>query len=383
MPTENIDDLFRSQLGGHETPPGDDLWARLQAGPGAASATPELSGAASGRVDQLFRHQLHCHATVPRREIWERLEDEHLHPRTRRPAAWWPQALAAAVALLLLAGGAGLWLGFPGGAGSAGTVASHEGTGPHDNARTIAGGPLHKRSAQTGNAGSLAQSRSARAATAASKATGVAVGAALAGPEVAQASATSVSDFNQKQLPARATRPTGPASSASKVGMLAQQSPRHPQGASRQPDAAAASAPLLARTAAPRHLPPLPADEPVPAPAIAIANTPASTLTPAGEIVPAPLPAPAAPAAALAATATLITVDVRNGEARRPSLATAVATAAAATAERPGLGGRLLRQVGHAVRGERISLSEVTGLPEYLTLEATIGRRRVSKSIQL
>ena len=60
-------------------------------------------------------------------------------------------------------------------------------------------------------------------------------------------------------------------------------------------------------------------------------------------------------------------MDVRNGAARRPSLATAVASAAAAaTEERRGLGGRLLRQVGHAVRGERLSLADVTGLPDPL-----------------
>ena len=134
MSTENIDDLFRHQLGDHATPPANDLWARLQAGPGAAAPEP-AANATPERVDELYKERLQTHVTRPAREIWERLEDEHLRPRKRRPAAWWPLALAAAVALLLLAGGAGLWLGFPGnGRGAAGTVASQPGSGSRPSA---------------------------------------------------------------------------------------------------------------------------------------------------------------------------------------------------------------------------------------------------------
>ena len=379
MSTENIDDLFRRQLGDHATPPGDDLWARLQAGPGANAATPEPTAAAANRVDQLYQHRLKTHATPPPREIWERLEDEHLRPRQRRPAAaWWPMALAAAVALLLLAGGAGLWWGFPGGAGAGSTVASQSGSGQRS-----APGPIPTDGPGTANARTSAQTQSDSGIAATSKNAAVAAGTAVgvgaaagtgaaASQHVAQTSKTTISGFNQKNLPARATRSAGPASSASKVGMMALQSPRRPRGAYRQPDAAAASAPLVARTTAPPTAPAKPTDEP--APVVAATNLPTPAPHPAVEIV---------PATTLAAT-NLITVDVRNGAARRPSLATAVASAAAvATEERRGLGGRLLRQVGHAVRGERLSLSEVTGLPENLTLEATIGGRRVSKSIQL
>ena len=365
-PEDNIDDLFRRQLDGHATPPGDDLWARLQAGPNAAAATPEPTAAASKRVDQLFQHRLNSHATPPRREIWERLEDEHLRPRKRRAAAWWPMALAAAVALLLLAGGAGLWLGFPGGAESTGTLATQSANGKSDTQEQ-----LPANGTNNGKAGSSQQRQAALATASASKA---AAATAATNQNVAQASETSISGFQQKDLPARATRPAGPASSASKVGMIARQPSRRPRGASRQP--AAAAAPLVARTAAPPSIPTRPADEL--APTIIVANTPASTLTPAGEIAPAATASPA-----ILAAATLITVDVRNGAAHRPSLNTAVATAAAAIQERQGLGGRLLRQVGHAVRGERISLSEVTGLPQILTLDATIAGRHVSKSIQL
>ena len=71
MLPDNIDDLFRDQLDGHATPPGPDLWARLQAQPGAepAAETPRPE-----RLDQLFQQRLHTHATPPARELWERLE---------------------------------------------------------------------------------------------------------------------------------------------------------------------------------------------------------------------------------------------------------------------------------------------------------------------
>jgi len=381
MSTENIDDLFRRQLDGHATPPADDLWARLQAGPGAAAQPEPTANATPERVDELYKERLKTHVTLPSREVWERLEDEHLRPRKRRPAAWWPMAMAAAVALLLLAGGAGLWLGFPGnGRGPAGTVASQSGSGSRlsdSNQPTAADKLAALPTDYSRRLDKPSTAQTGLAATPATKATQAATGTtATARQNIAQTAETTISGLNQKNLPARATRPAGPASSASKVGMMAQQSPRRPQGASRQPDAAAANpAPLVARTTAPPTTPThtRPADEPTPV--VATTTLPAPTPTPAGENVPA--------ASALAA-ATLITVDVRNGAARRPSLATAVATAAAAaTDERRGLGGRLLRQVGHAVRGERISLSEVTGLPENLTLEANIVGRHVSKSIQL
>ena len=382
MSTENTDDLFRRQLGSHETPPGDDLWARLQAGPNAAalpSTTPAPEPGAPA-PDQLFQQKLNTHATPPPREIWERLEDEHIRPRKHRAAAWWPMAMAAAVALLLLAGGGGLWLSLPGGAGQASTVASQSNDEQVDSGPANSAEQFQSNTTKANTTTSPESSQSALAAAEvaiAADGTAGTTGTAAAGQTLAQASETRISGLNQKNPSARATRPASPASSASKVEMMAQQSPRRPRGASRQPDAAAASAPLVARTTPPLNTPPTrPADEP--APAVASAHLPVPTPTPAGEIVPAATAYPATLAAA-----TLITVDVRNGAARRPSLATAVASAAAATEERQGLGGRLLRQVGHAVRGERLSLSEVTGLPENLTLEATIAGRRVSKSIQL
>ena len=84
-------------------------------------------------------------------------------------------------------------------------------------------------------------------------------------------------------------------------------------------------------------------------------------------------------------------MDVRNGGAApaRPAKANLTVLAAtetaetAAPAERRGLGGRLLQQAGHLARGERLSLAEITGLPENVTLQATVAGRSISKSIRL
>ena len=84
MPPEDIDDLFRNQLAGHETPPGDALWVRLN----AASASEPTTEAAAERLDQLFKKDLKTHVTPLSRELWERLEDEHLRPHQPRATAW-------------------------------------------------------------------------------------------------------------------------------------------------------------------------------------------------------------------------------------------------------------------------------------------------------
>jgi hypothetical protein len=54
-----------------------------------------------------------------------------------------------------------------------------------------------------------------------------------------------------------------------------------------------------------------------------------------------------------------------------------------APSERRRLGGRLLQQAGNLVRGERVSLAEVTGLPENVTVRATVAGHSLTKSIQL
>ena len=102
----------------------------------------------------------------------------------------------------------------------------------------------------------------------------------------------------------------------------------------------------------------------------------------AAEIV----PAPQVPAASLASAGELITVDVRNGAnpTARPAQTTSSAAASAELpAERRPLGSLLLRQAGHLVRGERVSLAEVTGLPANVTLRATVAGRSLTRSFQL
>ena len=353
MLPEDIDNLFRRQLDGHETPPDDDLWARLQ----NSALQPE---AHDPRLDELFQKGLGAHATPPRRELWERLEDEHLRPRRRRAAAWWPVAMAAAVLILLLAGGAGLWLGFPAGNMGGGKVATQnkKGTTPA--------------STQPAVAASVPAATDA-AMAAATTAAGATSGAVVAANNTPTATKNAVSASIQKNNAARATRYLALASTASKAHKSAERpSPRHPLGSSRPPDAAAPSLPLVARTA-----PPTPACNPAAdeqRPALVVAAT-----------MPMPVPAPEIVPARLVPADEFITVEVRNGAApARPARPVVSALAAnPEPAERQRLGGRLLQQAGRLVRGERVSLAEVTGLPENVTIQATVAGHRVTKSIQL
>ena len=361
MENEDIDDLFRSQLGGHPTPPADDLWTRLQAHTAATEPAAGPAEPAIGQVDQLYQTRLGRHATPPPRELWERLEDEHLRPRKRRAAAWWPMAMAAAVALLLLAGGAGLWLGYPGSQHPNGTLATQTSQpGPRP------AGPRGKGVAPVGPLAGISPAAATSGAT---------VAVIAAAPD----KVTLIQP--QKNFTTQATAVGPLPSSASKAGRLAvRQTARRQRNASRQPDAAAASASLLAQArpvlnpapTTPLTSRPVPTDEPAPA----VASTmPAVAPNPGAAALPAP---------ALATTNSIIAVDVRSSAApRRPTLGSAVAAATAEAGQQRGLGGRLLHQAGHLLRGERLSLSEVTGLPESLTVEASLAGRRVSKTIQL
>ena len=360
MLPENIDDLFREKLDGHSTTPGDTLWARLQAAPANDNVQPAAEPPAE-HLDQLFRSRLTTHPTPPGRALWERLEDEHLRPRRRRAAAWWPLALVAAVALFLLAGGAGLWLGFPLSHSVDETVASHPAPEPNRNGERRAVGSPRQIGA------SIKFTREASVASAA-------IPPALLTKKAFQAADTAFGVANSKKMIAQATRPDALASTAPKASTTATgQRPPHLRGTRWRPDAAAASLPLVAR-AAPR----LPAAEAVPVPPAPMLA--AGTPRPAAENVSADLLAAAGPAS----SAALITVDVRTGAVPAPRLAQRAASALAeGPEEHRRLGGRLLQQAGHLLRGERVSLAEVTGLPENLTLRATIAGRSVSKSIQL
>ena len=355
MLPENIDDLFRNKLAGHVTPPGDDVWARLQAQPATGPSAEQPTEPHPERLDELFQKGLNTHPTPPRRELWERLEDEHLRPRQRRAAAWWPLALAAAVALLLVAGGAGLWLGFPFG-NKTSNMASHSPKRPQTTIQTTPENTPTAAANPTANAPQLAT-------------------ATPAGP-----SEKNLGNTPQKNTHVQATRSSNLASTASKARIFAPgQSPRHLKGTNRQPDAATDQPSLVARTTTPpalRPARPTAADEPRNnAPAVAVATQP----VPAPEIVPAPL----APAPSVASAGELITVDVRSGAARPARTISSTLAEATAPDEPRRLGGRLLQQAGHLMRGERVSLAEVTGLPENVTLRATVGGRSVSKSIRL
>ena len=362
MLPENIDDLFRDKLDGHATPPGDALWARLQAEPNAA---PEPG---ADRLDHLFRQGLDSHATAPGRAVWERLEDEHLRPRKRRAAGWWPMALAAVIALLLVAGGAGLWSGRRISNGPGGAVASQQ-------TRTAA--PVV--SAPVVASKQPAETELTRAAATGTQSAG--------SPELTTAAAlkTTGTLAPQKNTLPQATRSSELASTAPKASRTAAgQSARRLLGTNRQPDAATENRSQVAHTTArPASAPTLPsaADEPrlTPEP---------STIA----LAPKPVPTPEivrnvpVPTATLAAASELITVDVRNGGAApaRPAKTSITALAeAVAPTERRGLGGRLLQQAGNLARGERVSLAEITGLPENVTLRATVAGRSISKSIRL
>ncbi|MDB5233323.1 MAG: hypothetical protein JWR44_316 [Hymenobacter sp.] len=364
MPPEDIDDLFREKLDGHPTPPGDALWARLQAN---TNAEPSANAVvAPERLDQLFNKGLSAHATPPSRELWERLEDEHLRPRKRWAAAWWPMAIAAALAILLVAGGAGLWLGFPQAGLRTGTVAT-----------TTDGKKAASHSSQFRNRTATTKPATEDAVEAGS----------LAANTSTQPNKTPFLGSEQKNAADQATRPGGLASTASKARMAAfGQSPRRQLGGSRQPDAAALSHPLVARTtvrtdANPAQNRPTAADEQRPAanPAPQVAEV--ALPRPASEIVPARLE----PTPSLASSSELITVEVRSGRPARPSnvVTSALAAVSEPTEEPRRLGGRLLQQAGRLVRGERLSLAEVTGLPENVTLRATVAGRNLTKTIQL
>ena len=340
---DNIDELFRGQLDGHATPPGEDLWARLQ-----ADSPPAETAVETSPVDARFREALARHATPPARVLWERLEDEHLRPRQRRAAAWWPMALAAAVALLLVAGGV-LWLGTPFGRLQPGAVATH-----HSPPRVLA--PNNQSPNQN--------------------AVGADAVATLATPDATE-NIGAMGAKNREHRAMGSTLPKNSTAQATRLATLASTAPKANAAfpgtrralhlsVARPQDAAAESAQVVAHTTGQ----PAAADERQPAPVVAQA------LVSAPEIV------PAAAAPVLNGAAELITVDVRNGAA--PALRPAQsATAAVAPESRPRLGGRLLQQVNHLARGERVSLAEVTGLPEHLTLHATVAGRSISKSIQL
>jgi hypothetical protein len=352
MLPEDIDDLFRSSLGDHSSPPpaADALFGRLQQAADKARKQEERlqEKQQAERLDALFLTTLQTHPTPPSRELWERLEDEHLRPRQRRAAAWWPLALAAAVALLIVASGGFFLRGRLGGPASP-AVATHS--------SRPAGGTAAQPQPQTEVAALAAHTPQA--------------------PALNPSRADS-----QKNSAAQATRPAALASSAPKAEATnLGPRPGYSQSKYRQPDAATQLAATVARAAT--HPVPAPAADEQRPPAPALAQAPTPKVTPEALLT---------PASAILASAEVIVVDVRP--AAEPTVRPAKAfsngvAAVTAAAEAPDarfplrLGGRLLQQASHLVRGERLSLAEVTGLPETVTVQARLGSRTISKSIQL
>ena len=367
-----LDDLFRQQLDGHASEPGPDLWARLQ----ARTAAEDANGAAPPAADPLdarFRAGLAGYATPPRRELWERLEDEHLQPRQRRRpvVAWGRLAVAASLLLLGLAGGAGRWWGA--GRAARGPVVATTG-------RAAGSRPVGPRASAVGKAAApaglaatnapAAATTSARALATAPSAAQVAVGerampAAAAGPRRAEAALlaaqTAGRQKNQKIATAQATG-AGASPSSSPVASTA---------ARRRPATALGSAP--------GHLPATPQPDAAAGFQLALGGR----KTPGSQ----PTTQPETPALA-AAPPQIIEVEVRRGSrpaaAAEPVVVAAapVATEAAEPRRRLRLGG-LLRQAGHALRGEPVSLADATGLPETVTVQAHLGERVLSRTIRL
>jgi hypothetical protein len=352
MNSEDIDDLFRQKLDAHASPPSDDLWARLQL-PGPTTETE--AGATAEPLDTLFRAGLHGHATPPRRELWERLEDEHLRPqpRRRRVAAWWQYSAAAVLLLLLLAGGAGLWRGSLGSKDN-GLATARPNNGPAT--------PQHSAPVSPSFPALANQDRATAT-----------LGGSPADQILAQAATETATTASKKNQQIFSTQATAPRTSTSSTPMTTTTRPRRAAadaraaGGHQQPDAAAGQ---LATTgqrrpaSQPLITPPVPATQPtVPA------HAPTSTLAMNS-------PTTAAPE--------IIEVDVRRGPAPvavAPPVVVAVADAAPAR-RRLRLGG-LLRQADHLVHGESVNLAEATSVSETVTLQARLGGRLVSKTIQL
>ncbi|GAA4358091.1 hypothetical protein GCM10023185_23300 [Hymenobacter saemangeumensis] len=240
MRPEDIDNLFRGSLDDHAStpPPADALFARLQ------QAQAEQAEPAIERLDTLYQSKLSAHVTPPGRELWERLEDEHLRPRKRRVAAWWPMAVAAVVALLLVAGGAGLLLnGRVQPAGPGELARTHT---PGSKGRVVAPGAEAAASpAALATASPLAEKNRAAQATDLASASSSAPEASTARPLAPATTAYPAPGKATTRKPAKAS-----------AGLLAQQQPRQsgPTAAGTpapEPQLPARDAPVVAAVASP------------------------------------------------------------------------------------------------------------------------------------
>jgi hypothetical protein len=356
MKPEDIDDLFRQQLDGHATPPPADLWARL-----ALPATPAPE---AEPLDEVFRAGLAAHTTPPRRELWERLEDEHLRPqpRRRRVVAWWQYSAAAVLLLMLLAGGAGLWRSGFGGSASGELATSDSKAGRSQK-------QIGQPALDAGEVANELIGKNQKITTPITRQT----------DNVLASTPDANSEKNQQNISGQATAPR-PSTSSTPIATTTR--PRRAAATDRdfgshrpqrgqQPDAASGQLATTGRRTpagqplSPTRVAPTPMEVPAPrdtTPTLAVAR-----------------PTPAA-------TPEIIEVEVRRGGAPTPAAPVVVAQADATPtpARRPRLRlGGLLRQADHLVHGESVNLAEATGLPETVTVQAHLGSRLLSRTIQL
>jgi len=342
MLPEDIDALFRNQLDGHQSPPGDNLWARLQAhtqlpAEPAADAAP---AAEANQLDELFRSRLSQHTSTPPRELWERLEDEHLRPRKRRAAAWWPMAIAAAVALFLMVGGGLLWQGVPG---------LRSGTSSVARVKTSVTAP-----AASGQPAADAAIARAKAST--------------------NLAAATENKNVEKNIAVQATGAGQPSSSAPEGYGSAPHRPatRFGQSARTAHSSYATLAPGGTRQSGPT------------APAHAATTGPLPT-TGVQQVASVPVPPAVAQVTPVPASPEVIEVEVRRGGGAAPATAVA-ATPTDAADDAPEASrklGRLFQRAGGAVRFAKNGLAAAQNLPDNLTVQARLGQHTLSKTIEL
>lgn len=255
-------------------------------------------------IDQLFRERLQGHAPTPPDHLWAQLQEE-LQPAKKRPAMWL-YAAAAVVALLLVAG-LGWLLRDPGATNTTGRLAVHTPTvsAPKKDSPTQATAPRNLASTPS----------EAPVATAASAS--VAQTAPPANRKVTASHPVAATTASTRPAPAAVARLTTPA-----------------QARPERLDAVAASTEVAAvpATLAATQLPTRPIEvevvREVPAPVLAVAETPAAV----------------------------------------PQHRTRL--------------GAVLRQARNAVTGAPVDLQQV-GLPETLTLQARVAGHQLNKTIQL
>ncbi|WP_400190867.1 hypothetical protein [Hymenobacter sp. B81] len=293
-------------------------------------------------IDKLFRDQLQQHATPPPANLWYDLQ-ERLEPEERkRRGGFWLYAVAAAVTLLLVAGGAWL-LNRPGGLPGRGPASPELATAPRS----------AREQHQEPNTDAPENNQPLQATPAPASASD-----ALAAQQPTAPGQTPTAEVPRPNTPKRSFTPTPDARRQDAIRMVAraEQPPRpsapEPKPALRPATPSEALAVQQSAAPAPQALP----ADPAPSQALAVAPQPR---TPQGAIE----------------------VEVRESP-DLPVLAVAQNDEPA-----PGRRVRLLgvvKQVGRVVRGEKPDLTEV-GLPANpaLTVQARVGGHTLSKTISL